>query len=340
MKGLNTLRLSCLFAALALLGTSSLAHGEDLSTLKNRYKRPDFTPFPASNPYTVRKAALGKMLFFDPRLSGASNMNCASCHNPSFGWEAPVPLAIGSMNKPLDRHAPTILNMAWGKDHFFWDGRAATLEEQAKGPIEAEVEMNQPLPKLVQIMKGVPDYVRLFNDVFPGEGISPDSITKALATYQRTIVSSHAPFDAWIEGDEKAISEQAKRGFVIYNGKAGCAACHMGWNFTDNAFHDIGLDTQDIGRGRLEPQNVKARHAFKTPTLRDTAQRPPFMHNGSLADLDAVLVHYVQGGEQRPSLSDKMKPAPLTGDELAELKAFLLTLTGAKSQVPLPILPN
>lgn len=329
-----------LIAAIALLGSASFATGQDLNALKARYKRPDFTPFPASNPYTPEKAALGKMLFFDPRLSGADNMNCATCHNPSFGWEAPVPLAIGAMNKPLGRHAPTVLNQAWSKDHFFWDGRASTLEEQAKGPIEADVEMNMPLPHLARKLEGVPDYVRLFDKVFPGEGIKPDTITRALATYERTIVSSHAPFDAWIEGDEQAISDAAKRGFVLFNGKAICADCHTGWNFTDHKFHDIGLVTNDIGRAQLEPGNVKMRHAFKTPTLRDTAQRPPFMHNGSMADLNAVLVHYVSGIVQRPSLSEKIRPVPLSPGELADLKAFLLTLTGAKSQVALPILPN
>jgi cytochrome c peroxidase len=329
-----------LVAVFALVGATAVAQSEDLSALKARYKRPDFTPFPASNPYTAEKAALGKMLFFDPRLSGADNMNCATCHNPSFGWEAPVPLAIGAMNKPLDRHAPTVLNMAWGKDHFFWDGRAATLEEQAKGPIEADVEMNMPLPKLVQKLKGVPDYVRLFDKVFPNEGLKAETITKALATYERTIVSSHAPFDAWVDGDEQAISEAAKRGFELFNGKAICANCHIGWNFTDNKFHDIGLKTSDLGRGKLEPDNIKMRHAFKTPTLRDTAQRPPFMHNGAMADLDAVLAHYISGIEKRPSLSEKLKSVPLTSGEVQDLKAFLLTLTGAKLQVPLPILPN
>lgn len=329
-----------LIAAIALLGSASFATGQDLNALKARYKRPDFTPFPASNPYTPEKAALGKMLFFDPRLSGADNMNCATCHNPSFGWEAPVPLAIGAMNRPLGRHAPTVLNLAWAKGYFFWDGRAPTLEEQAKGPIEADVEMNMPLPQLARKLAGVPDYVRLFDMVFPGEGIRPDTITRALATYERTIVSSHAPFDAWIEGDEQAISDAAKRGFLLFNGKAICADCHTGWNFTDNKFHDIGLMTNDIGRAEQEPGNVKMHHAFKTPTLRDTAQRPPFMHNGAMADLNAVLVHYVSGIVKRPSLSEKIRPVPLTSDELADLKAFLLTLTGAKSQVALPILPN
>jgi cytochrome c peroxidase len=332
----------CLAAGTMIISAllSPLALADDLSALKARYKRPDTIPFPASNPYTPEKAALGKMLFFDPRLSGAGNMTCASCHNPSFGWEAPVARAVGAMNKPLDRHAPTVLNMAWGKDHFFWDGRAPTLEEQAKGPIEADVEMNMPLPQLTTKLKTVAEYVTWFGKIFPGEGISPDTITKALATYERTIVSSYAPFDAWVDGDEKAISAAAQRGFELFNGKAICARCHTGWNFTDNKFHDIGLVTDDIGRAKHDPGNSFAKHAFKTPTLRESMQRPPYMHNGMTSDMDAALKHYVSGIVKRPSLSPLLEPVKLTAEELQDLKAFLETLTGEKSQVPLPILPN
>jgi cytochrome c peroxidase len=321
------------------LASASSSSAQSVDALKAKYKRPEFIPFPSSNPYTPEKAALGKMLYFDPRLSGADNITCASCHNPSFGWEAPVALVVGAQNTRLARHSPTVLNHAWG-DRFFWDGRAATLEEQAKGPIEADVEMNMPLTKLTGKLKAVPDYVAWFEKVFPKEGITADSIAKAIATYERTVVSSHAPFDAWVEGDEKAISESAKRGFALFNGKARCADCHTGWNFTDNKFHDIGLTTDDIGRGKYEASNQKARHAFKTPSLRDTAQRPPFMHNGSVPDLDSVIVHYVSGGVERPSRSPLMQPVPMSETEIADLKAFLATLTGSKAQVPLPILPN
>src|SRR6185436_19280540 len=122
----------------------------DTAALKAQYRRPTEIPFPASNPYTPEKAALGKALYFDPRLSGHQNMNCASCHNPSFGWEVPLKGAIGAQNTMLGRNAPTVLNLAWGKDHYFWDGRAKTLEEQAVGPIQADVEMNMSLPELVK----------------------------------------------------------------------------------------------------------------------------------------------------------------------------------------------
>src|SRR3954471_12211646 len=174
----------------------------DIGTLKAQYRRPAEIPFPPSNPYTPERAALGKALYFDPRLSGHQNMNCASCHNPSFGWEVPLKGAIGAQNTMLGRNAPTVLNLAWSKDHYFWDGRAKTLEEQALGPIQADVEMNMKIPELVNRLKGIPEYRKWFEIAFPGEGISADAIAKSIATFERTVVSGYAPFDAWVEGDE------------------------------------------------------------------------------------------------------------------------------------------
>lgn len=321
-----------------LFSNAALANNE-INQLKEEYKRPTSIPFPKNNPYTPEKAAVGKMLFFDPRLSRAQNMNCASCHNPSFGWEAPLDLAIGAQNTKLGRHAPTVLNQAWGKE-FFWDGRAKTLEEQAKGPIEAEVEMNLPLHMLVERLKENKEYRYWFQKVFPKQGITPDTIAQAIATYERTIVATYSPFDRWLDGDDAAISDQAKKGFILFNGKARCSACHSGWNFTDDKFHDIGLPSDDVGRGKLDPSNPKAQHAFKTPGLRDLTQRMPFMHDGSLMDLRDVIVHYISGGVRRPSISDEMKPLNLSQSEIEDLEAFLITLTGDKGIVALPILPN
>ena len=318
-------------------GTPTMA--TELGTMKADYKRPDTIPFPANNPYTPEKAILGKMLFFDPRLSGAENMNCASCHNPSFGWEVPVSKSIGAQNTALGRHNPTILNMAWVSPNF-WDGRAANIEEQAKGPIQSQVEMNLPMDKLIEKLKRVTDYQTIFNRVFPGQGITEDTVVKAIATFERITTSSYAPFDAWVDGDETAISDAAKQGFALFNGKAQCAGCHSGWNFTDNKFHDIGLPTADIGRGKYEPDNPLAQYAFKTPGLRDIGQRAPYMHDGSLPDLNSVMGHYISGGSVRPSRSPLMQAIALNPAEVDDIKAFLLTLTGTKSLVPLPVLPN
>lgn len=315
------------------------ANAQDLAGLKSAYKRPVEIPFPPGNPYTPEKAALGKALFFEPRLSGAENMNCATCHNPSFGWEGASKTAIGAQNTRLARQAPTVLNAAWIHP-FFWDGRAETAEEQASGPIQAAVEMNMPMPELVERLKAIPGYDDWFAKIFPGEGITADSICAAIATFERTVVASYAPFDAWVDGEESAISENAKRGFKLFVGKGNCAACHSGWNFTDNKFHDIGTTETDIGRAKLDAKDAKAMYAFKTPSLRDTAQRAPYMHNGEFATLEAVMVHYVSGGVDRPSRSPHMKPVDLSADEIADVIAFMKSLTGSKQVVTLPILPN
>jgi cytochrome c peroxidase len=306
---------------------------------KSAYKRPLMIPFEKVTKYTPQLATLGKMLFFDPRLSGNKNMNCATCHNPSFGFETPVETPVGAANTHLGRQAPTVLNAAWVTPNF-WDGRAKTLEEQAAGPITAAAEMNGKLDEIVENLGNVPDYRKWFDEVFPGSGINRENLLTAIATYERTVVSGWSPFDRWVDGDETAISDSAKRGFELFTGKAQCSSCHTGWNFTDNQFHDIGLDTEDIGRSKLEPDNPKALHAFKTPGLRNTAYRGPFMHNGSLADLQSVIVHYESGGISRPSLSNFMMPISLEDGEREDLIAFLNTLTAEKQDTPLPTLPN
>jgi cytochrome c peroxidase len=177
-----------------------VAEAEITKEMKAQYQRPDTIPFPADNPYQAEKAALGKMLFFDPRLSINQNISCATCHNPSFGWEQALPLAVGAQNTALGRHNPTILNLAWG-DKFFWDGRAATLEEQALGPIQSDVEMNMPLDVLIERVSGIEGYRPYFNSIF-SEGITAETIAKAIATFERAVVSGPSPFDRWIEGDE------------------------------------------------------------------------------------------------------------------------------------------
>jgi cytochrome c peroxidase len=332
-------------AAAALLCASvgaaaSEPSAAELEALKAGYRRPAEIPFPAQNPYTSEKAALGKALYFDPRLSGNQNMNCASCHNPSFGWEAPQRGAVGAPGTVPPRNAPTILNQAWSGPHYFWDGRADSLEAQAQGDITSKAEMNMPLPELVQRLQDISEYNNWFGIVFPGEGVTAATIAKALATYERTVVSGYAPFDAWIDGDQQAVTDSAKRGFQLFTGKANCSACHTGWNFTDHRFHDIGLDTTDIGRAKVEPNNPQAKHAFKTPSLRDITQRAPYMHDGSVSDLSSVVAHYLSGGEKRPSISPQLRRVKLSAEEFNDLIEFMKTLTGTKQVVSLPVLPN
>jgi cytochrome c peroxidase len=302
------------------------------------FRRPTAIPFPADAPYNREIAVLGKMLFFDPRLSSGQNISCSSCHSPSFGWEGPVPKAIGAANTPLARHAPTVLNAAWISP-LFWDGRAATLEEQAAGPITAPDEMNANFDDLKLRLGAVPQYRAWFNRLFPGQGIGRESILTALATYQRTIVSGEAAFDRWVEGDDSAIGPSAKRGFALFTGKGGCSNCHTGWMFTDNGMHDVGLDTSDPGRGGLPGHEVKDEFNFKTPGLRNIALRAPYMHDGSLPSLRRVVRHYAEGGAQGIARTAEINAFQITPQEEDDLIAFLETLTDPSSSVPAPILP-
>jgi cytochrome c peroxidase len=312
---------------------------EKSDRLKADYGRPDTIPFPARNPYTPEKAILGRMLFFDTRLSGSGALSCASCHNPAFGHGDGLAKAVGDGMRPLDRRSPSIANSAWGQV-FMWDGRAASLEEQALGPIQSPHEMNQTLDRLIQTLAEIPEYKSLFTAAFPRGQLTQAAVVDAIATYERTVVSAASPFDTWVGGNETAISDSARRGFDLFNTRARCASCHGGWLFTDDGFHDIGLPDDDEGRGLLFPRIEKLRHAFRTPGLRDTARRGPYMHDGSLPTLEAVVAHYNSGGVSRPSRSELVTPLGLSPAEEADIVAFLETLSGPLTSNTIPALPR
>lgn len=227
-----------------------------------------------------------------------------------------------------------------------WDGRSPTLEAQAKASIVSgsmsmrETETPVKVEMIEERIRGVPEYVTNFNAALPGKPISIDSIAEAIASFERTLEPGVAPFDRWIQGDEGAISQSAKRGFVLFNDKAECSLCHSGWRFTNDSFHDIGTTTTDLGRGRELKSEVLMQYAFKTPTLRSVALRPPFMHNGSSVDLYQVMKHYEKGGINRPSRSPLMKPIELTEQERLDLIAFMETLTGMLEAEAPPKLPG
>jgi len=327
----------------ASVGTSTtvaIAKERDpsIGELKAQYRRPASIPFPKANPYTLEKVALGKKLYFDTRLSAANLLSCATCHSPAYGWGDGQPKGVGHGMKQLGRRSPTIVNAAFGQI-FMWDGRASSLEEQVLGPIVTEVEMNLPIDQLIAKLKSISEYPPLFQAAFPKQGLAPETIAKAIATYERTVVSGRAPFDVWIEGDEKAISEEAKRGFMLFNTKAACANCHSGWNLTDDSFHDIGLSDADPGRGKFLPGVVKMAHAFKTPGLREITRRGPYMHDGSVTTLEAVMDHYNDGGINRPSRSDQMKALGLSKQEQDDLVALMKTLTSEMEPTSIPVLP-
>lgn len=304
------------------------------------YARPEAVLYPDDNQLTPARELLGRTLFFDPRLSGSSWISCGSCHNPGFSWGDGLPLAIGEGMKVLGRRTPTLLNLAWAPA-LFWDGRAETLEEQALGPIQAAGEMNLTLPQMEERLRDIDGYQRLFEDAYPGQGVTAKRVASAIATFERGIVSGQAPFDLWIAGDHQAISPSAQRGFTLFNEKARCSTCHAGWRFTDDSFHDIGVATDDTGRGRVLPKMAIAQFAFKTPTLRNVAERAPYLHNGSASTLEEVVELYDRGGlVQRPSLSTEMKRLGLTETEKQDLVAFLHTLTSHDAALTVPVLPR
>lgn len=300
---------------------------DETGVSRQAFRRPAETPFPADNALTADRVRLGQMLFFDPRLSGSGLISCASCHNPAFSWGDGLPRAVGHGSVVLGRRTPTVLNLAWG-EAFFWDGRAGTLEEQALGPIAAAGEMNLPLDRMEEKLRAVPGYRPWFLRAYPGEGITRETVGRAIATYERTLVSGRSPFDRWVEGDEDAVSEDAKRGFALFVGKANCAKCHSGWRFTDDSFHDVGLPGEDRGRGVHLPEIEVSQFAFKTPTLRNVDRRAPYMHDGSVPTLEAAIDLYDRGGSvKRPGLSREIKPLELSAEEKRQLLAFLKQLT-------------
>jgi cytochrome c peroxidase len=341
--------LALLICAAASLPTarpvSQPAVGGSMSTLaalKEPYRRPEGIEFPPENPWSSAKEKLGRTLFFDPIMSGSRTISCASCHNPALSWSDGLKLANGA--GPMQLHTPTLIDVAW-VPVLGWDGKYASLESVAFGPLLSPANMNITAAELVERLSGIAGYVDAFAQAFPGvprDGvIARVRIEQALATFERTIVASTAPFDRWIEGDEAAIGDAAKRGFTLFTGKAGCANCHEGPSLTDFSFHDIGIAQEgDIGRGRLFPSSVKLRHAFKVPALRDVARRAPYMHDGSLPTLEAVIDAYNSGGIDRPSRSELIHPLGLTDAEKRDLIALLNTMTGEPVAFDLPALPR
>lgn len=330
-----------LLGALALFSASASVHADaqaDRAGWKEQFRRPAEIPFPESNPYSDAKAKLGRTLFFDPILSGSKARSCATCHNPGLSWADGQPRAIGERVLPL--RSPTLLDVAW-TPKLGWDGHFRDLEAVAFGPITATANMNLPEKTLVERLTAVPGYAEAFDGAFGKGAITRRKIELALATFERSIVSGEAPFDRWVKGSKNAIDASAKRGFDLFVGKAGCVSCHSGWTFTDASFHDVGTARNgDIGRGALFPTSVKLRYAFKTPTLRDVARRAPYMHDGSIKTLAAVIDLYDRGGIERPSRSESISPLRLSKSEKADLLAFLRTLNGATESVPVPTLPR
>lgn len=304
---------------------------------------PDQAPAPANNQLNKTRIELGKKLFFDPRLSGDGNMSCATCHNPMLGWSDGLPTGKGFKSMVLGRASPTIINTGFN-DIQMWDGRKSSLEDQAMGPMEATFEMNMDTTKLFKWINTNKGYKKLFKEAYPeSTEITADTLSKAMASYERTVVSNNSPFDRWVKGDANAMTKQQINGFMLFTGKANCEACHSAPNFTDNGFHNVGLaswgnEEPDMGRYAQKPLKLM-KGAFKTPTLRNIEQTAPYFHDGSSASMIDVVDHYNQGGVVKTNLSPNMKKLNLSVEEMNDLVVFMNALTSPMPPVTLPELP-
>lgn len=313
---------------------------------------------PEDNPLTKGKVDLGRKLYFDKRLSADDTVSCATCHDPNKGFADGEIVAIGIKGQKGARNSPTVLNTAF-LDFQFWDGRALTLEEQAKQPIINPVEMGMPShDAVVEKISNISEYITDFKNVFGTDSITIDHIAQAIASFERTLITLNTPFDRFIAGEDNAISASAKRGWELFQGKARCITCHE-FNvsypfFTDNKFHNIGVamkdkDFVDLARkaartnadpatlaheeasselGRYlvtkEPKDIGA---FKTPGLRNITLTAPYMHNGSEPTLESVVEFYNKGGEPNPNLDGGIRPLNLSEEEKMDLAEFMKTLT-------------
>ena len=320
-------------------------------------------PVPADNPMSEEKVELGKMLYFDPRLSGDSSISCSKCHDPETGFTEESQLSTAYPGTKHWRSTPTILNAAY-HDFLFWDGRAGSLEEQALGPIQAPIEMNQNLAHLEAKLSQIPEYVKRFKDVF-GEKPNRDDLAKAIAAFERTIVSTNVPLDNYLKGDKSAMTEQQVSGMKVFEGKAGCIQCHNGALLSDKSFHVTGVpevealqdesdriltrhffardsgvedyESVDSDFGRFfNSNNEKEKGAFKTPSLREITETSPYMHNGAFMTLEEVVDFYDKGAGDSPNKDEMLKPLNLTDQEKKDLIAFLEALTGDYIEIEEP----
>jgi cytochrome c peroxidase len=288
-------------------------------------------PVPVSkdNPGTPAKVSLGRRLFFETRLSGDNRFSCAWCHNPSLAFTDGLPRASGFGSKELNRHSPTVLNAAYYTTQF-WDGRAPSLEEQAKLPILNKEEMNLSADDVPKKLGAIPSYRKQFMEVF-GEGPTLDNVAKAIAAYERTLVTRNTPYDRYMQGNKQALTAQQKRGLILFISRAACSRCHNGPNLSNDKFHNISVPPagplkEDLGRftvTRLEAD----RRAFKTSALRNSALTPPYMHNGAFSTLDEVVDFYNKGGADDSNKDPEIFELHLTTDEQRDLVAFLQALS-------------
>jgi cytochrome c peroxidase len=293
--------------------------------------------WPDDNPYTPAKAELGYLLFFDKRLSSDGTVSCASCHSPDYAFTDGSAVSTGIRAQKGGRSAPSVINRVYGAA-MFWDGRAASLEEQAKGPIANPIEMthekdaNKAHEACMTRLRQVSGYRQRFKAVFGTEEFTIDQVAKAIATFERTVLSGNSAYDRFKAGDKKAMSESQQRGMnIFFSNNARCDSCHDGAAFTTNQFANIGIGMDkpkpDLGRYNVT-KNEAEKGAFKTPGLRDIARTGPYMHDGSLKTLEEVVDHYDKGGIKNPWLHQDIRPLKLTVQDKRDLVSFLHALNG------------
>jgi cytochrome c peroxidase len=313
-----------------------LAHAESINrTADNEIPREVYSwgirrvdlntvPAPADNPITKEKIALGRKLFFDPVLSGSNTTSCGTCHNPHRSFSDALSKPVRDNGSQAPRRAPTLTNLAWN-EVVFWDGRASSLEEQ----VAADKSMGQDQASWsTELFEA--GYLPLFQKAFgqTDSAISLINIMKAIATYERTLISHDSPFDRFVSGDTTALDASQKHGLLLFSTKAKCSQCHNGPNFTDGGFHDIGVSGEDVGRFAKVPLPV-LKFSFKTPGLRDVSKRAPYMHDGSVHTLEDVVAMYNAGGRTSDrKVSSQITPLGLTTSEQKDLVNFLRALDG------------
>jgi cytochrome c peroxidase len=285
---------------------------------------------PAAASVEETRIALGMRLFFEPKLAGNQRMACAQCHMPKRGFSNGQATAAGITGARGRRNTPTVYALAGGKS-FFWDGRAATLEEQALGPIENPIEMNAKLEDVLARLEAMPYYHKRFREVF-GTPPTAAGLAAAIASFERAIKLMPSAYERWQAGDAAALTPSQQRGQRLFAGKARCASCHTGARLTDDQFHVTGwgLDQPEPDLGRFAVTHVAAdRGAFKTPTLQNVAESAPYMHDGSLPTLGAVVDFF-----------DKKDSLGLSGEEKADLVAFMQGLSAKDNLLELGKLPG
>ena len=286
---------------------------------------------PDDNPLTADKIELGRRLFFDRRLSDDGRVSCASCHRPERAFSGGVSRSSGVHGRRGTRNAPALINRAYGKA-FSWDGRTTSLEEQVLRPFQRADEMDLAPDALDARLRADADYRELFQRTFGGPP-TVDDVSRALARFVRAQRFGNSRFDRYQAGDVEALSPEATRGFALFRGRANCSTCHLSPTFTDEAFHNTGVSwgSRDLGRIGVTGQD-RDRGAFKTPTLRELARSAPYMHDGSLPTLNAVVEFYSRGVRKNPFLDKEIKPLGLTDAQRRDLVAFLLTLSASTDQ--------